>query len=102
RGRQVEPARQRSGAELESRRAPNPGWRRLAQLQTFGRALERPVQPCISQLPLLAGDEETRRMQNPDQLLLRKRGAARIRSRCRVTDFEVLVALRQDIEVKSI
>ena len=67
RGRQIEPAHQRRRCGSPD----SPG--RFAQLQTLGRALERPVQRSISQLPLLTRDEKTWRVQNPDQFGLRKR-----------------------------
>src|SRR5208282_2018930 len=45
---------------------------------------------------------ETWRMQNPDQFRLRNRAAGRVQLRIRIADFEVLIALRQCIEVKSV
>src|SRR5208282_3648248 len=41
-------------------------------------------------------------MQNPDWLCRRNRAAGRVQFRARIADFEVLVALRQHIEVKSV
>ena len=90
------------GCEIESAHHGASAEPNLAPLQTFRRALKRPVQRCISQLPLLAGEEETRRMQNPNQLRLRKHGAARVQFGVRIANFEVLIALCQGIEVKSV
>src|SRR5208283_5974212 len=50
----------------------------------------------------LTRDEETWRMQNPDQFRLCNRSAARDRFSRRIAHLEVLVALRQRVEVKSV
>ena len=97
RRRQIESAHEGGGSKIWLQIVS-----RLTPLQTFSRALERPVQGRISQLPFLTRDEDARRMQNPNQFRLGNRGAGRIYLRLRIADIEVLVALGQGVVVKSV